>query len=142
MFQWVQRNIYALGGDPSQVTLFGQGGGGWSVHYQLMSDQAQGLFQAAIIQSGSVLSSALESYRPQTLLESHRSDYLKRTGCNYCNDDDDQSHSDYECLWFATRCLRSKTPEELMRGAFFTVYDFRLFFLGPTFQHIYTTKYI
>ena len=107
-----------------------------------MSDQAQGLFQAAIIQSGSVLSSALESYRPQTLLESHRSDYLKRTGCNYCNDDDDQSHSDYECLWFASRCLRSKTPEELMSGAIFTVYDFRLFFWPHFSAYIHQKVYL
>jgi para-nitrobenzyl esterase len=49
---WVQRNIAAFGGDPHEVTLFGQSAGGLSVHDQLASPEDRGLFQRAIVESG------------------------------------------------------------------------------------------
>jgi para-nitrobenzyl esterase len=51
--QWVQSNIAAFGGNPSQVTIFGQSAGGQSVYAQLASPTATGLFGAAIAESGS-----------------------------------------------------------------------------------------
>jgi para-nitrobenzyl esterase len=50
--KWVQRNISAFGGDPGNVTLFGESAGGGSVHAMLTSPMAKGLFQKAIIESG------------------------------------------------------------------------------------------
>jgi para-nitrobenzyl esterase len=50
--QWVRRNVAAFGGDPHNVTLFGESAGGMSVHALLMTALAQGLFQRAIIESG------------------------------------------------------------------------------------------
>ncbi len=50
--RWVRRNISRFGGDPSDVTIFGQSAGGLSVHAQLASPSAAGLFQRAIAQSG------------------------------------------------------------------------------------------
>jgi para-nitrobenzyl esterase len=50
--KWVQRNIKYFGGDPDKVTIFGQSAGGLSVHAQLASPEAAGLFDRAIVESG------------------------------------------------------------------------------------------
>lgn len=49
--QWVQENIADFGGDPKQVTLFGQSAGAESVAILLGTSKAEGLFQKAIMQS-------------------------------------------------------------------------------------------
>jgi para-nitrobenzyl esterase len=49
---WVQRNIRHFGGNPHNVTIFGESAGGLSVHSQLVSPTAKGLFDKAIVESG------------------------------------------------------------------------------------------
>ena len=51
--EWVQENITQFGGDPSNVTLFGESAGGTNALSILASPLAQGLIHRAIIQSGS-----------------------------------------------------------------------------------------
>ena len=50
-FRWVQRNIAAFGGDPSQVTAYGQSAGAHAIAQLLALPEAQSLFARAIIQS-------------------------------------------------------------------------------------------
>lgn len=50
--QWVKDNIAAFGGDPANVTIFGESGGGAKVSHLLAMPSARGLFHKAIIQSG------------------------------------------------------------------------------------------
>jgi para-nitrobenzyl esterase len=53
--QWVRDNIADFGGDPANVTIFGQSGGGAKVTHTLAMPAAQGLFSKAIVQSGAAL---------------------------------------------------------------------------------------
>lgn len=50
--QWVRDNIANFGGDPANVTIFGESGGGSKVSVVMAMPAAQGLFHKAIIQSG------------------------------------------------------------------------------------------
>ncbi|MEO9599373.1 carboxylesterase family protein [Parasphingorhabdus sp.] len=50
--QWVQRNINAFGGDPDNVTVFGQSGGGAKIATLMAMPAAKGLFHKAITMSG------------------------------------------------------------------------------------------
>src|SRR5207244_12049093 len=53
--QWVRDNVARFGGDPGNVTIFGQSGGGGKVSTLLAMPSAKGLFHKAIVESGSTL---------------------------------------------------------------------------------------
>jgi para-nitrobenzyl esterase len=53
--QWVRSNIRSFGGDPTSVTIFGESGGGQKVGALMAMPSAKGLFQKAIVESGSDL---------------------------------------------------------------------------------------
>lgn len=48
--KWVKENIEKFGGDPNQITIFGESAGGASVSAQTLGKHNDGLFQRAIIQ--------------------------------------------------------------------------------------------
>jgi para-nitrobenzyl esterase len=58
--EWVQQNIEAFGGDPSRVTIFGQSAGGESILIHLANPQTKGLYQQAIVESGTFWTNGAE----------------------------------------------------------------------------------
>lgn len=50
--RWTNKNISNFGGDPNNITIFGESAGGASVGYHLVSPMSKGLFKKAILQSG------------------------------------------------------------------------------------------
>ncbi len=59
---WVKKNIENFGGDPDNVTIFGQSGGGGKVSTLMATPSAKGLFHKAIVQSGSLLNTMETKY--------------------------------------------------------------------------------
>jgi para-nitrobenzyl esterase len=59
--KWVNENIASFGGDPNNITIFGESAGGHNVLSLLVAQQAKGLFHKAISQSGYTKSSSLQN---------------------------------------------------------------------------------
>ncbi|XP_006890400.1 PREDICTED: neuroligin-1 isoform X2 [Elephantulus edwardii] len=62
--RWTSENIGFFGGDPLRITVFGSGAGGSCVNLLTLSHYSEGLFQRAIAQSGTALSSWSVSFQP------------------------------------------------------------------------------
>lgn len=77
--QWIQNNIENFGGDPDNVTLFGQSAGSISTCLLLASPKTTGLFHRVIMQSG-----ACDTFPTQTIAKAQLvgSNFLKAVGCS------------------------------------------------------------
>ncbi len=91
--RWVHENIAKFGGDPGNVTIFGESAGGWSVCTMVATPLAKGFFQRAILESGGCLAST----SMEKGFEQGR-DAVREVGC----DPDDLA------------CLRSKDATEIL----------------------------
>ena len=68
--EWVRENAAAFGGNPDNVTIFGESAGGINVFALLLSPRAEGLFQRAISQSGILVSFTMAEAQNYTDAES------------------------------------------------------------------------
>ncbi|XP_060517736.1 acylcarnitine hydrolase-like [Cylas formicarius] len=59
--QWTQKNIEYFGGDPEKVTIFGESAGGMSVGVHIANKKSEGLYRAAICQSGCSLANLTQT---------------------------------------------------------------------------------
>ncbi|KAJ5241452.1 CAZyme family CE10 [Penicillium citrinum] len=82
LFEWVQENIQAFGGDPGNVTLFGLSAGAHSIGHHLLNykEESSPLFHRVILESGSPTSRAVRPYDAK-VHEQQFQDYLREVGC-------------------------------------------------------------
>ncbi|WP_405527335.1 carboxylesterase family protein [Streptomyces avidinii] len=110
--RWVRANAERFGGDPRSVTLFGESAGALSICAHLTSPTAVGLFQRAVLQSGSCLTSfprgalgpgtpAYEPFAPQADVQTAGAAAARQLGCTA--DDGDE----------VLACLRGQSTDRL-----------------------------
>ncbi|XP_051873634.1 neuroligin-1 isoform X10 [Pristis pectinata] len=96
--RWISENIAFFSGDPLRITVFGSGAGASCVNLLTLSHYSEGLFQRAIAQSGTALSSWAVSYQPAKFARQ----LATKVGCNMIDTVD------------LIECLRSKQYKELV----------------------------
>lgn len=118
--EWVRDNARAFGGDPNNITIFGESAGGMDVFALLLSPRAKGLFHRAISQSGILETTPLEDG------DAFASEDLRMAGSNeflleYLQQDrraDDREAAQRVLSAMSldeiATYLRSKTPDELL----------------------------
>jgi para-nitrobenzyl esterase len=78
--QWVKKNIVEFGGDPDNVTIFGESAGSFAVSTLMAAPPAQGLFQKAIGESGGALTSGPLTMKTLAVAGPKDADWLKDHG--------------------------------------------------------------
>ena len=108
--EWVKTNIENFGGDPNNITIFGQSGGGAKVNTLMAMPKAKGLFHKAVNQSGSFRTAMLEKNETQAIA----AEVLSNLGLA-ANQVDSIQKTPFEALSAAgTKAL--KTIEEKMKA--------------------------
>ncbi|XP_018319548.1 acetylcholinesterase-like isoform X2 [Agrilus planipennis] len=100
--QWVHDNIGAFGGNPNNITLFGESAGAVSVSFHLLSPLSRNLFSQAIMQSGSAIAPWSVISREESILRGLR--LAEAVNCPH-----DRSN-----LQAVTDCLKKTDPQTLV----------------------------
>ncbi|XP_036044842.1 acylcarnitine hydrolase-like isoform X3 [Onychomys torridus] len=95
---WVQQNIAHFGGNPDQVTIFGESAGGTSVSSHVVSPMSKGLFHRAIMESGVAL-------LPDLISDTHEMVYTTVANMSGCETTDSEN---------LVHCLRGKSDAEIL----------------------------
>ncbi|MDO4340876.1 MAG: carboxylesterase family protein, partial [Eubacteriales bacterium] len=95
--EWIQENIDKFGGDPDNVTIFGQSGGGAKVLAMMTSPEAKGLFHKAIVQSGATENMGVSFLSKDISLELGALT-LEKLGISEDNVDEIQTKSNVEIM--------------------------------------------
>src|SRR5579863_2358142 len=104
--QWVKDNIAAFGGNPKNITIFGESGGGTAIYANLASPLAAKLFQKAIIQSGFLSDISLKTAEELGIA------FAKQVGCNKGSSSETAS-----CLrGLPTTTILSSQKKQLVHG--------------------------
>ncbi|GAB3170828.1 carboxylesterase/lipase family protein [Telluribacter humicola] len=106
--EWVKNNIAQFGGDPNNVTIFGQSGGGGKVTSLMNAPSAKGLFHKAIVQSGSYIQNFNEPAMGQRVSAA----MLEELGLKP-NQADSLQKISYEHLNAASKVAMRKVGEQL-----------------------------
>ncbi|MEW6553994.1 MAG: carboxylesterase/lipase family protein [Actinomycetota bacterium] len=103
--EWVRDNIDVLGGDPDNVTVFGESAGGMSILDLMVSPLAEGLFDRAIVESGPMLDLGLPINEFPTLEEAEKTgeEISRELGCDEEEDE--------------LAALREVSPDELLAAS-------------------------
>ncbi len=80
--QWVKKNIGEFGGDPDNVTIFGESAGSFAVSTLMAAPSAQGLFAKAIGESGGALAKGTLSLKPLSEVGPKDAEWVKSLGIN------------------------------------------------------------
>lgn len=103
--RWVRDRIARFGGDPGNVTIFGESAGSMAVSLHLLAPESRGLFHRAITESGTstVMLTPMRDEAARAPLESAYSLGRRFAGALGCNDETT-----------AATCLRAKSPAEVI----------------------------
>ncbi|CAH2084415.1 unnamed protein product [Euphydryas editha] len=137
--RWIKKNINKFGGDPDNITLFGESAGAASVSFHLVSPMSKGLFNRAITQSGTMISSLSKTFRARD-----RALLLARD--LGCNSTDDKEIYEFLKMQPAANLVNKRIPVSYWQSAKETIFiyysivsekqfgDRERFFYGDTYE--------